>query len=483
MADLQRAPIPFGNLQASGLEQLGGASPAAMNVITEPLTNAIRRRPGLSTFTDAIVNSSGDEVPILGVYETVNGDVFVVGDSGATRRIYRVTSGGNVDLSSGTDSDVRGTLTPIFAETEALLVISGGREPQKLELDSLASSRLAGGPPDASHIVADHERLVGNEVVSDLKGHIRYSNTASGATFTGNETWSSGTASVSGIFNTSKPDPVLALATNNGQIFSFGRDTLDIFIADQNSIYVPAASEELGCGAPYSIVKVNENFAWLDQYRRIVLSNGRDVEVLSDPIQSSIQSMATVTDCYGYRIVIGPLDLMVWTFPTEQRTFCFQKGSGWAEWAFVGLSASEKWSPFPVTAAFARRNGTTIAGTSDGRIGTFGLIANDFESAINADVTTGFQDRDTDARKQCLKVRIALRPLSQVDIDAPVGFLSWRDDLGVWNPGLPVAFGRDPVVQFDSLGVYRRRQWRFEFTGSSDFALLGVTEDFTVLEN
>lgn len=483
MADIARAPIPFGNLQASGLEALGGASPSAINTITEPLTNAIRRRPGLFSYSIPVTNSSGDEVPILGIHETVSGTVFAVGDSGATRRIYKITGTGFDDLSVTANSDVRGTLPPVFAETEALLVIAGGREPQKLALSSLVSSRLEGSPPSSSHIVADHLRLLGNEVVSDLVGHIRYSNTASGATYTGNETWTSGSASVSGIFNTSRPDPVLALRVTDGEVFSFGRDMLDVFVADPNSIYVPTANKEVGCGAPYSIVRINDSFAWLDQYRRIVLSNGRDVEVLSDPIQSDIQGMTTVSDCYGYRVVIGPLDLLVWTFPAQKRTFCFQKGSGWSEWAFSGLSASEHWSEFPVTTAFARRDGTTIAGTADGRIGTFGLTSNDFGAAINADVTTGFQDRETDARKQCLKVRIALRPLTQVEANAEVGFLYWRDDLGPWNPGLPVAFGPDPVIQFDSLGVYRRRQWRFEFTGTNDFALLGVTEDFIVLEN
>jgi len=37
------------------------------------------------------------------------------------------------------------------------------------------------------------------------------------------------------------------------------------------------------------------------------------------------------------------------------------------------------------------------------------------------------------------------------------------------------------VLEFPSLGVYRRREWRFEFTGLEDLTLTEASEEFEVL--
>lgn len=480
MGELQRDKIPFGNLLASGFEEVGGASPSAFNMVTEPVTGVIRRRPGLSTYCP-VVDSNG----ISGLYQTVDGTIFAVGE-GTTRYIYKVTTGGGVNISLMPDGDVRGTSRPVFAETEAMLVIAGGREPQKVLLPSLVSSRLGGDPPNGSHVVANSERLLMNEVVGEFKNRLNYSDRSGGSSTTGNETWGDDPdVNVSNsIAMGAKPDPLVAVLENTNEIFCFGSTSLQILgPAQAGIVYAPAVAKEYGCGASYSLVGVNAAFGWLDQYRRFVLSDGRDIEIISEPIQRELLAMTTVSDCFGYRIVIGPIDLLVWTFPTEERTFAFQKGAGWANWNFTGTSPSEAWLPFPVTASYALRSGATLAATSTGQVGTFTMGASDFGTAIDANVTTGFQDRGTDARKLCRHVRVALRPLSQTDTGAPVARLSYRDGLGAWEPPLTIPWGRDTVVQFDSLGVYRRRQWKFEFTGESDMALVGVTEDYEVLEN
>jgi hypothetical protein len=480
LGEVQSAKIPFGNLLASGFEEVAGASPSAFNIITEPITGVIRRRPGLVSFSEDI---SGDS--IVGLFETTDGTLWAVDDA-ATRSIYKVVSGSSINISNIPDGDVRGRLRPIFAETEAMLVIAGGREPEKVLLPSSVPSRLGGTPPNGSHVAANSERLIMNEVVDQFKNRINYSDRSGGTSTTGNETWGDNPdVNVSNsIAADAKPDPIVAIHENTNEIFAFGSTSLQIYAPAQAGIvFAPSVAKQYGCGAPYSVVEINDSFAWIDQFRRVIVSNGREMEILSEPIQRSILDMASVSDAFGYRIVIGPIDVLVWTFPSERRTFAFQKGSGWADWTLKGAGPSEQWNTFPVTSSVARKSGATVAGDSLGRVSTFTLGAGDFGTDIDANMTTGFQDRGTDHRKHCRSVRVALRPLTQVDLGAPVARLSYRDGTGAWEPPLTVAWGREPVVQFDSLGVYRRRQWKFEFTGSTDMALVSVTEDFEVLEN
>jgi len=68
----------------------------------------------------------------------------------------------------------------------------------------------------------------------------------------------------------------------------------------------------------------------------------------------------------------------------------------------------------------------------------------------------------------------------------PVGLLSYADEPDAWCAPIPVSFGASGdtsvSVVLDSLGVYRRRAWKFVFPVEVDIALVRVTEEFTVLE-
>src|SRR5687768_5750704 len=122
-----QAPIVFGNNQQSGLEPLGGASPIAINVITDK-TGAVMQRPGIKLATGIISSSAIDGDGVIGLYETEGRKLYAVGDAGPGegRSIYRIDGGGKLELSNSIDTYLMGSTRPVFAETEMLLVIAGG---------------------------------------------------------------------------------------------------------------------------------------------------------------------------------------------------------------------------------------------------------------------------------------------------------------------------------------------------------------------
>lgn len=481
MGEAKQARIPFGNLQASGVEELGGGSPVAMNIVADA-TGTVRKRPGLSLYLMSVVDSEG----ISALYETVGGVVYAVAGVVPQRNIYWIQPSAAVLLSNGPASDVRGLLRPVIAETEALLVFAGGSYPEKVVLSTKVPTPLGGSPPSGSHVVANANRLVMNEVVGDVKSGFNYSDVSAGSSYTGNETWTGSSSEVAG-FNSvdGKPDPVIAIAENTAELFAWGSKSLQVFAVDGSVfVYGPVVTRELGCSAPYSIVKRDQDFMWLDHHRRFVVSNGREQKVLSDPIQKTLHDMASVSDCFGYRIKVGYIDAVIWTFPTDGRTFVYQEGASWAEWS--GWDGTH-WTPFPVTAAtlLAAQN-TTLVGTSTGQIATLDLDeTQDFDEDINAYVITGFQNHDTENPKACNRVSFTLRRGQTTTTDEPIILVSWRDSLGPWEPSIPISLGTagdfDPVVQLWGLGVYRRRQWKLEFTDADDLALIAAVEEFEVL--
>lgn len=472
---MPEAPIPFSPAQASGLEELAGSQVVAMNVVSLP-DGTIRRRPGLALWAPASIDAGG----ISALHETANGAVYAVaGDP--IRHIFLVTSSGGTDLSTGPQGEVAGTRRPIISETESILVFAGGDAPQKLVLDGNLSSRLGGGPPNASFTVANSSRVLLNDLVT-FKNSANYSAPSSGSDYSGFETWNAGGNSDSGLFQAEgRPDGVVAIGDAMNEILLFGPSSTQVY-APSDTVYSQVVGIEYGCVAPYSIVRVDDSFLWLDQKRRFVLSDGRNASVISDPIQSTLDAMAMVDDCHGHRVKVGPMDMVLWVFPSDGRSFVFQKGAGWGQWMGYGSN----WTLFPVTAVTPLKfEGGVLAGTSDGRLAKLQFGADDLGTPIRAFMETGHINRGTDALKRCKAIRVTLRRGVAAEANGePRALISWRDDLGAWGEPLELGFGspadQEAVVSFRGLGSYRRRQWRFEFSGAAEMSLASVTEEFQV---
>jgi hypothetical protein len=475
-------PIPFGNQQASGHEELGGASPVAHNVFVDG-KGVVRRRPGLEAVFDSVVDAAGIE----GLYETNGGQLFAVGGYPPQRRVYRVQPTGFVDLSAtfGRTALV-GASRPSFAETERLLVIAGGGHPQKVELETMTSERLGGTPPKSTHVVAHSNRLLLNDASVD-RTKIQYSGVAIGTvTSEGHETWPVDDLIQAGYFTAeARPDPVVALGETTNYLWVFGSQTTQVMVPDGTYVFAPLTTLDHGCAAPHSIVRDQGSMAWLDHQRRFVMSSGGGAEIMSVAIQRALDELERVDDCFGYRVSTGPLDCMVWTFPSDGRTLVLQKGGGWSQWSSWD-TVRTNWSAFAGTAHCLRADKTNVIGTGDGRIARLSLRAHtDLGAPINAHVITGFLDRGTNRRKHCAAVRLTLRR-GNPGSEGVAGLLSWRDDFGDWGEPVPIELGvypdTEPVLTFRSLGVYRHRQWRVQYTGTEDWSLVRADEEFRVLE-
>lgn len=482
-------PIPFGNMQESGYEPLAGASPAAFNVVTDG-KGAVRRRPGIATY-DGAVTSVIDADGLAAVYNAQNGRLFAVAGFLSGRAIYSVTSSSATSL--GTMAGVAGA-RPVIAETEARLVIAAGTRLQKVDFESLATAYLGGkngDPPLSTHVTANASRLLA--ISREVNDRVEFSDVQLGPLeydgaellTIGHETWIEGKGDAGHISSETRPDPVLAIDANSAELFVWGKGTVQVFAPDPIDVYATVATTELGLAAAYSVVRVDETFAWLDHRRRIVLSDGRGYQYLSASIQQDLNDMASVSDCFGYRVVHGHIDMLVWTFPTVGVTYAYQRGGGWSQWTGYE-SATGIEGRFTVNCLHQRPGGgENVVGTTAGKIGVLkSSTQTDLGEAIRAHVVTGYLNRGTSAKKQHVSTRLALKRQTNTDTAGPQALLSMRDDEGPWQA--PIAINLDTgqtVVELRSLGVYRHRQWRFQFSGPETLVLAEATEEFTVLGN
>lgn len=464
------AQIGFKNDQQSGDAELAGASPFAVNVVVDA-KGAVRRRPGISAWS-GFPTTIPEASQVDGI-ASFKGDIYYVN---SRRRIHKVSAGVDTQVTTSADvnSYLAGTSRPIFAETKYRLAIAGGDVPQKVE--SGVSARLGGSPPKSTHIMMLASRLFSDDLTSSATiGQIRFSTPGS----TGEELWDP----LNETEAEARPDAIVALRENTNEAFAFGETTLQVFIPDPVTILAPGRTRSLGCSAAYSVVRVEDNFVWLDNQRRFILSDGRSYQELSQAIGQTLDRMGTVSDAIGFRFNYDQFDCVNWIFPTDGRTFSWQQGGGWAQWH--SWTQNQGYTPFAIKShCFHETANIHLVGLASGQIAKLDPQAStDLGTPIKAEVWTGFENRGTDAFKSCECLRLVLKR-GQTSGTAPVLRISWRDDLGAFNSPIVVSLGTtgDYVVtkELRSLGTYRRRQWKFEMTDAAELVLAGAEEVYTI---
>lgn len=476
----QEGRITFGALE-SGDDAFSDAAPVAMNVLFDG-KSAMRRRPGLRAFVDA-PSTAISSYPITGIYRTLRGDLIATDDELGHRRIYRVSSGGAVDISNPAQADLRGTKRPVFAETEALLAIAGGKEIQKLTLTTVGtpSARLGGSPPEASHVIFNSSRFLVNRVVTPLD-QIQFSDPVTGEGVTPLETWS-GTLSSGSFKAEARADRVVAIAETMNDVWAFGATTTQLFVPDPHLGYARALQTERGCIAPYTVTALGDAFAWMDDEKQIVYGSAREQQAISGPIQQTLDRMTTVDDGWGFRFKGDQFEAAVFPFETDGRAFCFQMAGGWSQWQSWD---GEVWGKINIASCHLHR-GTkaTIVGTRDGKIAELTTAAaDDLGSRIRVLCQSGFKSRATDKRKACEVVRLAFQRPNYSSSTTTQVRLRYRNEDGAWrHPILLTLDAKTKIITLRSLGVYRRRQWEIDYEAAEDVILSSATEEYTVLED
>lgn len=529
-------PIPFAPVLETSSEELSGAAPEAYNVVLDS-RGVLRKRPGLAAYTGVAPDTSIDAAGVLGLYLTEErvahtngtptvsgvhpGVLYAVGATvnasggghNAGRNVYRVVGGTATLVGTGAANEDRLSTPPAiattrfprptFAETEALLVIAGGAEIGKVDIrpelfaapnftnpnpDYHEMSFLGGCPPLASHVIPNSSRILANDTQLD-QTKVRYSDITQGIVdFVGHETWNPSPGAAGFFTAEARADSLVAIAENTNDLYLFGRTSLQLFSPDTNVTFAPSITKEVGCIAPYSPVKIDEKFAWLDHLTRIVISDGREWQDVGEPIQRTLDSLTNAADCYAYRVSDQFCDVLVFRFETDEETLVLQPGIGWSRWALFD-STTEEFELFPVLSHHLRSDGgLNVVGLDDGTIRTLSFESTtDLGSPIVAYVTSGFLDRGSDNLKHCQAVHLVLKRTPTLSRDV-VCFIAWRDDLSDEWTELPIELSVDdgdlnPVVTLRSLGIYRRRQWRFRFPDEAELYLVRVNEHFTTLED
>lgn len=489
----QEGLIALNEGQESSAADIPGASRTQINWMVDTEGN-VRLRPAISSstlFPGTYNRTSGTSTGILDMYVWRNvsdrREYLVYVRQDRTIWALDLLLGTTIALStSDPTTQLDGSASKVvFTEDTQRLVMAGGGQLQVWQPPATVSARLGNYvavtnqvPLSATHVVSLANYLVANEVTpAGLSGQIFWSGLGDGNHRTG---WSALN------FNTADADPdsIVALAGNLRELYAFGTKTLQVFGigSDPTLPFTSSIAIALGCGAPYSVVRVDDQFAMLDDRRRLVFTNGRSYTVISDDIVKLIRDLTTVSDAFGFRVTVGFWDLIVWVFPTDGKAYAYDRRlQKWFQWR--GFNGVDDFAGVRISSsAYWQAGNMTIVGdplyenlwTLD--IGVYSDTGPGLP--ILAERITERTDWGSAQRKACRKVRFfAKRGLSSTT--TPYLAVAKRDDDGPWqesNLSLGALGDYTSFVDWYPGGIYRRRQFRLRYSSGVDVAITRAVE-------
>ena len=132
-------------------------------------------------------------------------------------------------------------------------------------------------------------------------------------------------------------DNIVAAPTVHSELWLIGELTTEVWYdagaADFAYQRIQGAFVDHGCAAPYSISQIDIHLLWLSQDRQgkciVVMTEGYSVRRVSPhALEEEFQQYSTVADAIGYCHQIEGHAFYVLTFPTADRTYCYDISTG-----------------------------------------------------------------------------------------------------------------------------------------------------------
>lgn len=467
------APIGISGGVNTSADAATKATTTATNLTIGP-AGENTQRPGL---VDASTTGMG-AAPINGAYKWRTWVIFVDSD----RKLWAMPEGAPytvVALSDATAAtQLAGTARPVFAEDGLpRLVIAGGNTILQWTGVGLCSALItSGATPAATHVAYLGQRLIANDVSNPTIW--LWSDIGDGS----HQSW---TASQ---FTTpdASPDGVVGVYANVREAYVFGEKTLQVYGVGQDPLnpFDSISVVQVGCSAPYSPVDVDGAWMWLDDRRRIVISNGRSFEDLSGDISTTLRGMTTVSDCWSFRADHEHDTNYVFVFPTEGQAWVFNPGNkSWTDWSHYTGQGPDA---FPVAshAFWPAQNVNVFGALHDSTVYRFDPdVHTDIGDPLVMDRVTGWLDHGTNTRKRSIRVRCVLRRGTGGASGTTDSFeVRKADDGGPWDAwefvDIGLAGDNDQTVDAYLGGVFRRRRYQFRYSGTQETSLLSAEEHF-----
>ena len=251
---------------------------------------------------------------------------------------------------------------------------------------------------------------------------------------------------------------------------------------------IPGGFIESGCSAGHSVITDENSLYWLDDNRRLVRYDGKNVERLSTKFDRILQSLSYVNDGVAFKIAIDGYVFFIFTFRVANRTLVYnQTTDDWCEWGkweyadavynrWIGGSYcyAEKWGLHLV----GRRDKLVVCELSKS-------YSKDDDDIIRFVRQTGHIDYGTSRTKQSNELRFRAKRGEGLENEAPKLMLRYKIDNRLWSNIKEFSLGKvgeyNLVLRDLRRKQFRTIQYEFSATDAADIVFSQAEEDIEVL--
>ena len=280
-----------------------------------------------------------------------------------------------------------------------------------------------------------------------------------------------------------QPDDVELVHAYKRHLMLYGTDTIEVFYNSGDASFpftrVAGAVIPVGVGAAASVASGPEGMFFLDSNYQIRTWQGYETQVISTPqIDYQIQKYSTKSDAIGYTYTQEGHSFYVITFPTGNKTWCYDVTTGFWHTRSSGTAGKRHLSDWHQK--FNEKN--IVGGHSDGIVYELDLETYTDNGAVLKSVRTAQVVQSN--RKMVFHNRLEL------DFEAGVGLatgqgndpqvmLDWSDDGGhTWSNEHWLSIGK--IGEYKTRAVIRRlgrsrnRIYRVSITDPVKRVLMGA---------
>lgn len=284
-----------------------------------------------------------------------------------------------------------------------------------------------------------------------------------------------------------KSDNLVRVIANNGQLWLIGTKTTEIWNSTgssdspyqrQSGAYLP-----VGCAAKNSIVVFGSSLIWLAQTEHgnnhIVMTQGYQTQRISNhAIETEIANYERTDDAYAFSYQQQGHSFYLISFPTAQKTWCFDAATGmWHERSFYNSSKAKHEHHRVQTHCFF--NNEHLVGDRDN--GKVYVLSHKYETD---DGSLIMRERTT----PCVNPQGSRMIFNEFQLICQVGqdrnvdpliMFDWSDDGGrTWSKDRQESIGKigeyEKRVIFRRLGQSFNRVFRVRMTDAARLVLLGA---------
>lgn len=296
------------------------------------------------------------------------------------------------------------------------------------------------------------------------------------------------------------PDVIVSQIAGFGELWEFGQNSTEVFQpsqdADEPFAKVLGASMEIGCGATYSVAKIDSSFFWLgrsdDGHGIVWRATGYQPQRISThAVEFAIASYGDVSDAVAFTYQQEGHSFYVISFPSADKTWCYDISTNlWHERAWRNDTTGELHRHrAQVQMEF---DGDTIVG--DWEVNTLYRMRLDTftDNFLPIQRTRACQHLSADLKRQFfhslqidMETGVGLSVSSGAQGYDPQAMLRWSDDGGhTWSNSHWASMGQigqyRTRARWRRLGVSRDRVFELTITDPVKVCIIGATAEVTV---